>query len=273
MTTTSTLNSLANRLSRTLHRSDVASTYRETSYWNDARLLVGAGDSAKLPTANSWHDADDLTDIVGRIQMGTVLIWHGPEGSAVPDDKDFRDLMPGAHIQPSANLFRRLLVDPGEYANLRGIIVRPILDPLVLEDAGSDFTASVRTFANRRDISGQPNVVSHEPLAKPVGASEIAWHPVVRQFAIGVDRYAVIVTAERIVQAAIEMTTEPEFSVDDDGALSIDLRLSNGLRLLAELPIDGTLDVGVYDDRDASQRAREVEYLPAATADDLIALL
>ena len=102
-------------------------------------------------------------------------------------------------------------------------------------------------------------------------------HPVVNEFAQGVDGIApadeVVEMAGSIVRAAIDRTADPEFSVNDDGALSIDLRLSNGLRLLAELPIDGTLDVGVYDDSDANRRAKEVEYLPSATAEDLIARL
>ena len=79
--------------------------------------------------------------------------------------------------------------------------------------------------------------------------------------------------AIRITEAALESTVEPEISVDEDGALSLDLRLPNGLRMLAELPVDGSLDVGIYDDRDTNQRAREVEHLSNATADDLIALL
>ena len=114
-------------------------------------------------------------------------------------------------------------------------------------------------------------------ITTPVADPENALHHVVHEFALGVDGLkpaaGVIAVASRIVVSALERTTEPEFSVDDDGALSVDLRLSNGLRLLAELPIDGTLDVGVYDDRDANQRAREVEYLSSATAEELIALL
>ena len=106
---------------------------------------------------------------------------------------------------------------------------------------------------------------------------ESAPHPVIQEFALGADgilpNHDVVNMAERIVQAAIEQTIKPEFSIDDDGALSVDLRLANGLRMLAELPIDGALDVGVYDDRDADRRAREVEYLPNATAEELINLL
>ena len=102
-------------------------------------------------------------------------------------------------------------------------------------------------------------------------------HPAVIEFARGTDNATpsaeVIETAQRITEAALADTVEPEISVDEDGALSLDLRLSSGLRMLAELPIDGSLDVGIYDDRDSSQRAREVEYLSDATADDLIALL
>ena len=118
-------------------------------------------------------------------------------------------------------------------------------------------------------------VAKFEPPAV-IGQND-SLHPVVSEFAQGVDGVtpgdAVITTAARIVQAAIELTADPEFSVDDDGALSIDLRLTNGMRLLAELPIDGTLDVGVYDDRGLDQRAQEVKYLPSAAPEDLIALL
>lgn len=112
---------------------------------------------------------------------------------------------------------------------------------------------------------------------QPTGKPDATLHPAVQEFAAGVDGAqpgeAVMAMAARIVQAALERTADPEFSVDDDGALSIDLRLSNGLRMLAELPIDGTLDVGTYDDRNSDRPPREVTYLPNATAADLIALL
>ena len=118
-----------------------------------------------------------------------------------------------------------------------------------------------------------------EPLiiSSPTDEPEAELHHSVQEFAAGIDGVQpsdeVIDTAVRIVTAALQFTRDPEFSIDDDGALSIDLRLSSGLRMLAELPIDGTLDVGIYDDRDAAQRVREVEYLPSATAEDLISLL
>ena len=77
----------------------------------------------------------------------------------------------------------------------------------------------------------------------------------------------------QIAKAAMQQTIEPEISVGEDGALSFDLRLSNRLRMLAELPIVGPLNVGIYDDRDVSQRAQVVEYLPNASTEELIALL
>ncbi len=112
---------------------------------------------------------------------------------------------------------------------------------------------------------------------RPRDFEHISHHPIVQKFAIGTSGERlpseVVAIAERIIDAALEFTSSPEFSVDEDGALSIDLRLSNGLRMLAELPIDGTLDIGTYDDRDPNRRAREIEYLPSATAEDLIRLL
>ncbi len=114
--------------------------------------------------------------------------------------------------------------------------------------------------------------VLHNTSALPVSAL----HPVVQEFAEGIDGICpapdVAAIAERIVQAAIEKTVEPEFLVDSDGALSIDLRLVNGLRALAELTIDGILDAGFYDDSDSSQHAVEVEYMPQAMADEIIRL-
>ena len=114
--------------------------------------------------------------------------------------------------------------------------------------------------------------VLHNTSALPVSAL----HPVVQEFAEGIDGICpapdVAAIAERIVQAAIEKTVEPEFLVDSDGALSIDLRLVNGLRVLAELTIDGIIDAGFYDDSDRSQHAIEVEYMPQAMADEIIGL-
>ena len=139
-------------------------------------------------------------------------------------------------------------------------------DPVLLNDLDASAAATLPEW----------RFESHT-ITTPVAGPEAVLHHVVCEFALGVNGSeplaGVVDMASRIVAEALERTTEPEFSVDDDGSLSIDLRLSNGLRLLAELPINGDLDVGVYDDRDLGHRAKEVKYLPSATAEELINLL
>ena len=100
---------------------------------------------------------------------------------------------------------------------------------------------------------------------------------VVQQFASGFRGKqplpSVIEAAVQIVTTGSAETDAPEFTVDVDGALSIDLRLDNGLRMLAELTIDGSLDAGFYDDRGDDGRVQEVKYLPQTTAEELIAYI
>ena len=87
----------------------------------------------------------------------------------------------------------------------------------------------------------------------PLGKLETPLHPAVQEFAKGVGdvrpEQAVVEMAQRITLAAIEKTIEPEISVDVDGALSFDLRLANGLLLMAELEVQGGLDASIYDDK------------------------
>ena len=77
-------------------------------------------------------------------------------------------------------------------------------------------------------------------------------HSAVRAFARGIgDKQptgATVDIAARISFAALANTVQPEITVDVDGALSFDLRLANGLLVLAELDLDGELDASVYDD-------------------------
>ncbi len=76
--------------------------------------------------------------------------------------------------------------------------------------------------------------------------------------------------AQQIIRAALSKTNNAEFIVDTDGALSIDLRLNNEIRMIAELNIDGTLDAGFYKDDDVAETASEVEYFSQITVQDLI---
>ncbi len=85
------------------------------------------------------------------------------------------------------------------------------------------------------------------------GNTQTTLHPAVQAFAEGVEGVTptplVVKVADTIARAAIEKTVEPEISVDIDGALSFDLRLANGLLLMAELEVQGGLDASIYDDK------------------------
>lgn len=128
--------------------------------------------------------------------------------------------------------------------------------------------------------------LAENPVANPLPAEfgeyiaalleihrEIELPAIVREFAAGLDGVrpdrSVVAQAERLVKAALQRTAEPEIAVDVDGALSFDLRLSNGLLLLAELSVAGNLDASVYDDA-AGERAQR---LPQATEAQFMELL
>ena len=99
--------------------------------------------------------------------------------------------------------------------------------------------------------------------------------PIVQEFAAGMDGVIpspeTVAMASRLARAAIARTVEPELAVDVDGALSFDLRLNNGLLLLAELDLDGYFDASVYDDQKGP--AVRVQRLPQATEAQFLALL
>ena len=99
--------------------------------------------------------------------------------------------------------------------------------------------------------------------------------PIVQEFAAGLDGVIpspeVVAMAGRLVKAASANTVEPEFAVDVDGALSFDLRLNNGLLLLAELDLAGYFDASVYDDQ-TGKVVRE-QRLPHATEAQFLDLL
>lgn len=89
----------------------------------------------------------------------------------------------------------------------------------------------------------------------------------VREFSFGLDGGRpdnhVVDLADRLVQKVREHTEEPEITIDVDGALSFDLRLTSGLLVFAELAIVGALEVTVLND--SGSRSRVVKHLPGAT--------
>ena len=118
------------------------------------------------------------------------------------------------------------------------------------------------------------------PIIKPKTYIEYLSNPIVKSFAEGIagDRPSAdtVMTAAKIVEAAIEKAAEREIEVDDmDGALSFELRLKRGLLVVGELNLIGNLHVNIYDDEhpDDSASIEEiwVEHLPQTSAEDLIA--
>ena len=113
--------------------------------------------------------------------------------------------------------------------------------------------------ANYRSRAAATPVAETKPL-----------HPAVREFSDGLGGVrpadATIGVASRVAEAALAKTVEPEITVDVDGALSFDLRLANGLLLLAELDLSGELDASIYDDR----KGILIKRLPHATESDVV---
>ena len=69
--------------------------------------------------------------------------------------------------------------------------------------------------------------------------------------------------ASVLVTAAEQRTYQPEITIDVDGALSFDLRLTSGLLMFAELTIEGNLDITILNDR--GQTTFVVRHLSPAT--------
>ena len=74
--------------------------------------------------------------------------------------------------------------------------------------------------------------------------------------------------ASVLAREAEERTHDPEITIDVDGALSFDLRLTSGLLMFAQLTIDGTLDITILND--SGQETFVVRHLSAATDSQLV---
>ncbi len=111
-------------------------------------------------------------------------------------------------------------------------------------------------------------------------ASIMPWHPssarsiadiTVDEFERGLEgrvpRPEIVDLARRLVGEA-RKTEEPEITIDVDGALAFDLRLSSGELMFAELNIEGVLALSVFDD--SRQETRLVSHVSSATESEFI---
>ena len=123
------------------------------------------------------------------------------------------------------------------------------------------------------DVGILPNAPEEE-LQAPL-------HPIIQAFAEGIadmrPAESTRETAALIVEAATEKAVAKEIEVDDDGALSFELRLNRELLVIGELSIEGNLHINVYNDRhpnpDATIDEIWIKHMPQASVDDLMDLL
>ena len=119
-----------------------------------------------------------------------------------------------------------------------------------LLDMNTHYGAFASTLLEQRKVLMQRY---NTYLAEPVGSVQtVAWPPVVKEFAIGIDgvrpEFEVVKRAAYLVFRATSLLTDPDFTVDSDGALAFDLQLPSGHSMLAELYPEGRLGFGVYDE-------------------------
>ena len=165
--------------------------------------------------------------------------------------------------------------------------IEPRRDRTIGDNAGLDFdyllaSASMAadigfvlqgTETPQFDVGILPNVPEEE-LQAPL-------HPIIQAFAEGIAEMrpaeSTRETAALIVEAATEKAVAKEIEVDDDGALSFELRLNRELLVVGELSIEGNLHINVYNDRhpnpDATIDEIWIKHLPQASVDDLMDLL
>lgn len=155
-----------------------------------------------------------------------------------------------------------------------------IVSPYLADNPTSDsprFVLMPRRYSGGLDSTGtlSDNLLEGFLTALLKENRPTALPPIVQKFAAGLEGVIpspeMVAMAGRLVKAAIENTVEPELAVDVDGALSFDLRLNNGLLLLAELDLAGYFDASVYDDQ--TGKTVRVQRLPGATEAQFLALL
>jgi hypothetical protein len=90
--------------------------------------------------------------------------------------------------------------------------------------------------------------ISDEPdtIDEGVGSS----HPVAAEFALGSDgvtpEQSVVNMVDRVIRVVIEKAEDAECSVDDDGALSFETTLPDGLFIMCEVSLAGNINAGLF---------------------------
>ena len=242
--------------------------------------------STTEPVRNRSGQAGRLDELITAGQdtglRDYIVVWLGAVGSENPHCVVVPDVR--FWISTDANALIPWVVASGVSYEPQGLVREPFhANPNWSHSSalGLSHIKSVRQpdfEASSSEASRPLRPFGASLITELVGQLGVTRHPIVQEFALGfgdVQSAAnVIAMADRIVQAALDHTVEPEFSVDEeDGDIEFDLRLENGLLVMANLFPDGTLDASVYDDSQGMP-VKTVRRMPRATtsAEELIHL-
>ena len=233
----------------------------------------------RVPT-NEWTSGDVMPDVETVIR-GHSVVYIGTVGSgnprcfAVPDIgtlsyPDAEGLSAAASTPHVSSHFLALASEPAfanSYRFLSSGWVRWHAKLVPQPDFGMPLSAASSTG------HAFSLVIATDKPNRPV--TEL--HPIVQEFAIGVDGVqpsdAIVAMVVRVVQAALDHTVGPEITVDDEDGMDFHLRLTDGLLVMANVFHDGTIDASVYDDSQGIP-VKTVKRMPRSTTseEDLINL-
>ena len=158
-------------------------------------------------------------------------------------------------------------------------LVRGIAESGTVGHLGYDtFRGMTNTYATLAEDVGVRQWVSLETEAAPeahssdeTDASEL--HPIAVEFSLGVHGEPVgtdlVNKVDRIIKALIAGTSDAEYSVDEDGAVSFEATLSSGLFIMCEVSLAGNINAGLYDGADGGLE----RFLTRPTEADLLGLI
>ena len=97
-------------------------------------------------------------------------------------------------------------------------------------------------------------------------------HPVASQFAAGIEgekpKQHVTAMVDRVIRVVLEKGYGTEYSVDEDGALSFEALLANGVFIMCEVSLNGHINAGLYEGADGDL----LEFLVHPTEEQLLRL-
>ena len=219
--------------------------------------MLATSTTQNIEHPHDWKDVTSVIEGVHRWKCTEVPVYHQPvvrdndsSGAGSSNLSGFSTTSTEGAQQ--REWYRYLVVGDQELKASKPITENPTLDT-VRQDIYEMLSHWLAPSNERESETASPSIQSSS-LPSEIESELI-------NFAAGVeDEVApssqVVATARRLSQVAVDNTVQPEISVDVDGALSFDLRLKDNRLVLAELNLDGSISVRMYDP----------EYEPLASA-------